>query len=321
MKPRMSKSQKEKILNKVSLLSFSIIGCLFGVLLIVIIPNIPSLSEHMSTIETIGQTIISISFSSLLLEWFGYVNYTRKRMCEILAEDEVIKVLDIRRKKELKSALIRNIYMPHKNIEDNNIVSAIDKELDNILNDYYYDEFIYYIDAYKIKRDKKTYIKKDIRMTFKAKTIRKNKVTFENLISTYLEPIDKHDELQPFELRKLVINEKDYTLKFKDKLGKRENNENLKNIYSKHYYLNKSNKELSKIMRFKDTLCVDMEYSTIVGMDDLVFSHQIDKACKHYCVHFNADNKDFDIMIEGFGFMSVGKMIKRELSKPTMDIC
>lgn len=45
-------------------------------------------------------------------------------MCEILIEDEVINVLDLNRKKELKSALIKNIYMnnaPQLQDEENNL--------------------------------------------------------------------------------------------------------------------------------------------------------------------------------------------------------
>ncbi|MDD6844117.1 MAG: hypothetical protein PUE32_00875, partial [Clostridia bacterium] len=52
-----------------------------------------------NVINNIGTLIVSISSGSLLLELFGYVNYTRKRMCEVLCEDEVIKVLNIVRKK------------------------------------------------------------------------------------------------------------------------------------------------------------------------------------------------------------------------------
>ncbi len=316
MKLPLSKNKKEEIFNKISLCTFSIIGFLIGLLIIAIGPSIPFLSNYKQSLETIGQTVISISFSSLLLEWFGYVNYTRKRMCEILAEDEVIKILDLKRKKELKSALIRNIYMPRQSqMEENNIVNVIDKELDNILSDYYYDEYISYIDAYKIQTNNVTYIKKDIRVTFTAKTLKKKRLTLERLISTYMEPISNTKELKPFELRKLLINEKDYTKNFKDEIEAHNNDKNLKDIYSKHYCLDKNNKEFSKIMRFKDKLYVDMEYSTIVNIDDLVFTHQIDKACKHYCIHFNADSKDFDIIIEGFGFMSVGNHDKERIVK------
>lgn len=66
-------------------LGTGIIGSLVGLVIILLSKEF---KDFASTLIMIGQTIISISFSSLLLEWFGYVNYTRKRMCEILAENE-----------------------------------------------------------------------------------------------------------------------------------------------------------------------------------------------------------------------------------------
>ena len=118
-------SKKETIFNKISLFGFSICGSLIGFILIILSSHFQKTQE---TLQIVGQTIMSISISSLLLEWFGYVNYTRKRMCEILAEDEVIKILDMNRKKELKSALIKNIYMPNIKVEDENNIATIHSE-------------------------------------------------------------------------------------------------------------------------------------------------------------------------------------------------
>lgn len=67
---------KEVAFNKLSLFGLSIIGCLIGIL-IIICANY--LKKYETTAVMVGQTIISISFSSMLLEWFGYVNYTRRR--------------------------------------------------------------------------------------------------------------------------------------------------------------------------------------------------------------------------------------------------
>ena len=113
--------KKEMFFNKISLWGVGVVGILVGIVLILISYHINFKDDVNSVIQMIGQTVISISVSSLLLEWFGYVNYTQKRMCEILAEDEVINILDMKRKRELKSALIKNIYMPNANFEENNI--------------------------------------------------------------------------------------------------------------------------------------------------------------------------------------------------------
>lgn len=146
--------------NKISLWGVGVVGILVGIVLILISYHINFKDDVNSVIQMIGQTVISISVSSLLLEWFGYVNYTQKRMCEILAEDEVINILDMKRKRELKSALIKNIYMPNANFEENNIATIVDDEMDKVLKGYYYDEYITYIDAYKQNIGDNTYIQK-----------------------------------------------------------------------------------------------------------------------------------------------------------------
>lgn len=134
--------KNERFFNKFGLYAISIIGVILGITLIAFSKNVPDVEN---TLNTIGQLMITVSLGSLFMEWFGYVNYTRKRMCEILVEDEVIKVLDINRKMELKSALIKNIYMynaPMLQNEENNISTIIDNEMDNILRDYYFEEYI-----------------------------------------------------------------------------------------------------------------------------------------------------------------------------------
>lgn len=239
------------------------------------------------------------------MEWFGYVNYTRKRMCEILVEDEVIKVLDIDRKKELKSALIKNIYMdnaPSLQNEENNIVDIIDKEMDNILRDNYYDEYIIYIDASIFSQNNKNYLQKKFRHTFKAKTINKKKCILRSPINTYLKP--PTESIKPFELTSLKINNKPIDIKGFN-LIEMDNQEEMKNIYPKHYTFDDIINQNTDLFSFEDEIDVDFEYTTIVDLDDLLYTYQITKPCKHFCIHYNAP-KQFKILTEGFGFMSTG---------------
>ena len=301
-------SKKEIFFNKMSLWGVGVVGALIGIILIFISYHYTFKDDINSVIQMIGQTVISISVSSLLLEWFGYVNYTQKRMCEILAEDEVINILDMKRKRELKSALIKNIYMPNASFEENNIATIVDDEMDKVLKGYYYDEYITYIDAYKQPIGDNTYIKKDIRVTFTAKSVRGDKCTIERLLSTYLKDIEDKDDSynKPVTLKKLVVNGEDITSIFKDSLTSGFNDGDLKNTYPNSYILDKNNDKFKDYMTFKDSIYVDMEYSTLVDITDLMYSHQIDKACKHYCMHFNVKPDEFDITVLGFGFMSLG---------------
>lgn len=306
----------ETKLNKYAINFVAVAVILIGITLVIVPIYLDSKSilyGFKEILSTFGQILIAFAAGSMLLEWFGYVNYTRKRMCEILSDDEVLNVLTTKRKKELKSAILHNLYMPNKTLEENNIATIVDDEMDMVLRGYYYEEFISYIDASIIKdKDKKELIKKDIRITLSAKTVKGEKCTLNSLISTYLEPLntkkDKNgNSIVPLKLNKLKVNGKNVTDKFKDKLQNIDNNEDLKDIYPKRYLLNKKTKGFKKEMTFTDSIFIDMEYTTIVGINDLVYSYQIDKACKHFCLHFNVNPDEFDLMIQGFGFMSIGR--------------
>lgn len=311
-KTKANSEKREMIFNRLSLFAMGIIGSLVGVILILVSKNIESYEDIFSMI---GQTIIAISFSSLLLEWFGYVNYTRKRMCEILAEDEVIKILDMKRKKELKSALIKNIYMPNNDLQENNIATIVDDEMDKILQGYYYDEYILYIDVSIIDgKDGKKYIKKDIRNTFTARSVKGDKCTIRRLISTYLEP-PTDLEWEPIVIKNLIINSKEITEIRDYAVPPCENNGELKESYSKHFLLDNNNKFLKGKLTFRESIDIDITYTSIVMIDDLIFSHQIDRACKHYCIHYNLNSEDYDIIMEGFGFMSLGNTKRQRTIK------
>lgn len=303
MRNRKKKSEKREVLfNKISLFGVGIIGSLVGILIIVLSLQF---NKYTDIISTIGQTVIAISFSSLLLEWFGYVNYTRKRMCEILAEDEVIKILDMKRKKELKSALIKNIYMPNNELQENDIATIVDDEMDKVLQGYYYEEYILYIDVSVIEgKSGKKYIKKDIRNTFTAKSVKGDKCIIQKLISSYLKP-PEDEELKPIMVRQLVVDAKEIEEMQNYEVPGGENKGDLKETYSNSYVLDSETKGLKGVLTFKESIDVDLQYTSIVEYDDLVFSHQIDRACKHYCIHFNVESDDFEIIIEGFGFMSL----------------
>lgn len=302
------KINQEQILNKLLILSTAALGVTFGIVFM-LISNLEFIKDIESLdvlLNTLGQVLITVSIGSLLMEWFGYVNYTRKRMCEILAEDEVIKVLDLQRKKELKSALIKNIYMynaPKLQNEEHNISTIIDEEMDNILCDYYFEEYIIYIDVSIDEINGKKYIKKKMRHTFTAKTINNQETILLSPISTYLKP-PKEDAVEAFKLEKFIINGeyqdvKNWQIKTEDNIKK------MPKTYTKRYSLDNIIDDNKNLFSFSEKIDVDFEFTTNVDIDDLVYTYHVRKACKHFCIHYNAP-KEYKILMDGFGFMSTG---------------
>lgn len=287
---------------------FAILGeALFGIALGIILFLLPIKDVTVEgIINNIGQLIISVSAGSLLLEWFGYVNYTKKRMCEILSENEVLEVLSTKRKKNLKTAILNNLYMPNKDLGENNIVSVIDNEMDNILKDYYYNEYIMYVDIKIEKVNGKKYIKKVIRKTFSAETINGDECKIEHLLETQINPVLNEKTVS---LDKVFINGK----KIEGiTMCTRDNSEDASNHYDRIVYANIEN--IRDLLKFRDKISIDMTYTTYTDINDKVFSHQINRPCKHYCIHFNY-SKNIDLDIVGFGFMTNGNNDKKRLVK------
>lgn len=299
---RQKREQAEMFFNKFSLITSSLLICFFGILMITFSGVF---GKYENAAITVAQLFISVSVGSMLLEWFGFVNYTRKRMSEILISDEVLKVLNMKRKRELKSLLLKNIYMynaPKLQNEDNNILMIIDRELDNILKDYYFDEYIIYTDVSILEQNSKKYIKKNFRHTFKAKSINRKKCTLGTPINTYLKP--PQEDLKAFELKSFKINGNQLDIKGWN-VCEKNNDCEMKNIYPKHYTFEEIIDKNSSLFSFKNEIDVDFEYITIVDIDDLVYTYQVNRPCKHFCIHFNAP-KEYKILMEGFGFMSTG---------------
>lgn len=303
MKKKIKKPSAEKAFNRTIIILYAIIGCMFGGILIVISPYCIIFKNVLSNF---GSLVISISSGSLLLELFGYVNYTRKRMCEILCEDDVLHVLTVARKKELKTALLNNLYMPNKDLGDNNIVQVIDNEMDNILKDYYFKEYIMYVDIGIIEIDGVKYIKKEIKKTYEAETINNQECVIDNLLKMQISPIEN---VEVVKLDYLYINNeqiKNVNLKNKD------NYNEISNHYDAVFYID--TEEIQEKLKFTKQISVDLKYTTITEISDKIFSHQIGKPCKHYCIHFNYDSS-LELDIVGFGFMTTNDKNKKRIVK------
>lgn len=293
--------KKEERYNLMGLIFTSILGTIVGVLIVFLSGDgkIGQLSG------TIGQLIVSISMGSLLLEWFGYVKYTQKRLAEILCKDEVLDVITDKRKRELKTAILNNLYMPDKDLGDNNIVSVIDNELDNILKDYYYNEYIMYVDISLMEEEGRKLIKKRIRRTFSAETINNQKCTLGAILSAEINPVRGENTL---ELNSLKINGE----KYKVPIEKQDNTEDSSNHYDERFYADIST--IKDKLVFEDKINIDMEYTTYTDINDTIYSHQINRPCKHYCIHFNYTS-EIDLDLVGFGFMSNFGENKKRLVK------
>lgn len=89
-----------------------------------------------------GQILVSVSVTGLLFEQFGYADYTTRRICDALAQDEVLDILSQERKEEMKDRLFEDIYLGRSPEPDPLcLVKQLDGDIERLLADYYYEEF------------------------------------------------------------------------------------------------------------------------------------------------------------------------------------
>ena len=140
--------RQQRQLNRNWMLLVGALAILTGVILIYLSSHLPEQMPEeyrdmtASTIMPLGQVMISISITALLFERFGYVDYTVSRVCDALTRDEVLNVLDARRKEELKELLFEDIYLGHQPAQDpGQLVQQLNEDINVLLADYYYEEY------------------------------------------------------------------------------------------------------------------------------------------------------------------------------------
>lgn len=319
---RIKQRKRQRRLNKGWMLFVGILAVIVGISLIFFSSHVPQWipTEYSqlisSTVMPLGQVIISVAVTALLFEHFGYVDYTTNRVCDALARDEVLNVLTSGRKEELKDLLFEDIYLGHQPDQDPmQLVRQLDKDTDELLADYYYEEYHTSCDiSIMVAQDGQYYFRKDIHRTFTAKPIRADhKCQLSRLYhsSTNDIPSGTRDslghELTAVSFTRLVFNDKpleygkDYRLVKEDKEGNP--------TYATSYRLKLTNENLLKIDC--QGLRVEMAYTTHVRCTDPLYSITVDKPCKSFSCHFSINIPNYNLHVKSYGFMAFGSSTRK----------
>lgn len=250
-------------------------------------------------LKNFSVTLLSIGACSLLLEFVGNVEYTKKKLIDVITTDEFIEVLSDKRKRELRSKLIRSIHAvknPGILADDNNITTIMDKDVSDILDDYYYEEYKYVINIKK----KKGYIEKTINVFFKATSI-SGKKTLAPLINMTFDKLTDSD-LAPVKIEKLIVGDVEIDCSTIN-LRVEDNEECDKTLQECEYSLKKYIEEHKETFSFNTSISGELTYITRVPLSDLVYSVRMPKACERFELHISS--KDYRFTPYCFGFKSV----------------
>lgn len=89
----------------------------------------------------LGNILISLGVGTIILEFFGFVDYIRERMVEVLSSDEYVLSLPYERMKRIKNLLEQKLYFPNIKIRENSLFDIVQEEILPLLKDCYFEEY------------------------------------------------------------------------------------------------------------------------------------------------------------------------------------
>lgn len=305
----MKKDRKDFIINKIALGVVPLIILLLSLIVYIGVlcfekDSTLNTTDFVDILKNLCITGFSVGLGSFLFEFVVNVEYTKKRLVEVVTTDAFINELNDKRKRELRSTLIKSIHAKnHPNIllDDNNITTILDKDVSNILDDYYYEELSYVITIKKCA----SYIEKDIYLSFEAKTLNGEK-TLAPLVNLTFDKIDVGTDVKTLEIQSIVINEEEQLLNKPitvDSLNGILKNEKDNVPYGYRYSLKDYINENKKKFSFKDTIKGSLRYCTRVPSNDFCYSVKVPKACKNF--ELVVSSVDYDMEVYTFGFNSL----------------
>lgn len=241
-------------------------------------------------IYNIGVIVIVLAVGTMLMELFGYLQFYRKRIAEVFTDKELVNLLSDDYKKELKTSLLQGIYKPDTT-ESTELISLFDDRLSNIMDTFYYSEHNTFVECQLLDSQ---YIKKSITRVLEIKEINSQKSNyFEDLMCISYKELEKGCSYDAFKMQSIEINgkpleeKKDYDFEITD----------CKEPYSKII-----NYRLINPMEIKNTLLVKMTYTTIVPIEDRLYSVKVNRLCKDMKCRVTFNKNDLEVYVTAFKF-------------------
>ena len=291
--------RSKKHQDNVNIIIYSVFTILAGIVGILVLNCCDSkFDQHLyvNYINPVAGSLFSafivLGMGTLFFELYGYLSYFRKRIAEVFTDKEMVDILDIDYKKNLKHRLMESIYAPNTK-DSNEILDLFNEKLSNLLDAYYYSYYNIYVHCSQHVEKKKRYIKKTIEKEVEYKEVNSNR---HNCIENILEVSCKQicdPGIKVFELESIYVNGKlltegEYEIVPISGAGK---------TYSLIYRC-----MLKERKAIEDSLKIKIKYKTVVPHEDKHYSIKIDHLCKKMICQFSFDNAKYEVMGIGFNF-------------------
>ncbi len=248
----------------------------------------PFFSSLLNVISMITSMIVGIGVSTLCLDFFSYVQYTRERLKEIVVEKDFIETLADDEKKELVDKLEKSLYFRSEKELSRSLYENIKARIIPLLEEPYLERYTIHIDCY-IDEEEGT-IKKKFHREMIICSLEDN-YSYKLPFSMYMKRINGVEDKDLYKINECLFRKQVYTEEMKCEVCDHGLHKGSVQFYSTYEFnLRKGNN------------IIEMQYETIVPISDLEYCHYVSMACKNYSASFSIHNDD-KYRVNGHGFV------------------
>lgn len=248
----------------------------------------------LNVLNTIISMIIGIGVSTIVLDFFSYVQYTRERLKEIIIDKSFIKKLSDDEKKNIIFNAEESLYFKDGKILPNSLYADVKKKITPLLDSCYFSAFSIIISCNVDKE--KGVIRKEILKSMKIMS-NEDDAEFHLPFAMYIREANCEETEKPYEVITCTFQDEDITDKFKesqeeDKGNKVDNEkpseDNVRYTQNYPFRLKKGENK------------IDLKVKTTVPINDLVYRHTVSLPCMQYKAIYTINSKGY--WIDGYGF-------------------
>ncbi len=251
------------------------------------------LKASLSILNIVTSMVVGIGVSTIVLDFFSYVQYTRDRLKEIIVDKSFIKKLSDEEKRNIIFKTEESLYFKDGRILPNSLYADVKKKITPLLDSCYFSEFLMTISC--DIDEKNGVIRKEILKNMKIIS-NENDSEFTVPFSVSLRQPDCEEVEQAYEIVSCIFRLEDVTDDFiaaqeeiKIKEGERISSSDDTRFKTNYSFKLKKGENI-----------LELRTKTVVPINDNVYSHYFTLPCMRYSATFNINNDNYSI--SGYGF-------------------
>ena len=302
-----------RVLTGISILWFLIPGYFVALILTFFVSYLCEVSDWDKRVEALCTSFITISnsvfgiligmgVSTLVLDFFSYIKYTRNRIKEIMLDKTYIGTLSDNEKRKVIEKAERSLYFRDGEVIDNSLYMNIKQLIIPLIEANYFKQYKIHIDCY-IDEEKKIIVKRVHKI---MDIICIGDDEFKIPFSTYMYKVSGIKDKELYDVTECIYNGENITddVKTKTEYSDIEEDDDPTKVKFNIDYTFRLKKGLNRI---------SIRTKTIVPISDNTYAHTITIPCQRYSINYSLHNEQYEVL--GFGFAFDDESHKEDIDK------